>query len=66
VYPEPDKIGKQLKYADSRGVRFAAIVGDAEQQRGEVAVKNLKTGEQHVLPRAAVADFIRKGTGAEA
>jgi histidyl-tRNA synthetase len=66
VYPEPDRIGKQLKYADSRGVRFAAIVGDAEQQRGEVAVKNLKTGEQHVLPRAAVADFIRKGTGAEA
>jgi histidyl-tRNA synthetase len=28
VYPEPDKIGKQFKYADSRGIRFVAVVGD--------------------------------------
>jgi histidyl-tRNA synthetase len=64
LYPEPDKIGKQFKYADSRGVRFVTIVGEAESERGDVAVKNLKTGEQQVMPRAAVAAFIKRGSGA--
>jgi len=64
VYPEPDKIGKQFKYADSRGVRFVTIVGEAETERGDVAVKNLKTGEQQVMPRDTVASFIQEGSGA--
>ena len=59
VYPEADKIGKQFKYADSRGVRFVTIVGDEEAGRGAVAVKNLATGTQQVMPRATVAAFIR-------
>jgi histidyl-tRNA synthetase len=57
VYPEADKIGKQFKYADARGIRFVTILG---AERGDVAVKNLKTGEQHVMPRASVADFIKR------
>jgi histidyl-tRNA synthetase len=64
LYPEPDKIGKQFKYAGSRGVRFVTIVGEAETERGDVAVKNLETGEQQVMPRAAVASFIKEGSGA--
>ena len=39
------------------GSRFVTIVGDDEAARGEVAVKNLATGEQQALPRAAVASF---------
>jgi histidyl-tRNA synthetase len=61
VYPEPDKIGKQFKYADSRGIRFVTIVGETEAARGEVAVKNLKTGEQQLVARAAVAELIKQG-----
>ncbi|MBA3269443.1 MAG: histidine--tRNA ligase [Acidobacteria bacterium] len=60
VYPDTDKIGKQVKYADSRGIRFVTIVGTDETTRGEVAVKNLSTGEQQLMPRADVATFIRK------
>ena len=59
LYPEPDKIGKQFKYADARGIRFVTVVGEAEAERGEVAVKNLQTGEQQVMPRANVADFLK-------
>jgi histidyl-tRNA synthetase len=55
VYPEADKIGKQFKYADSRGIRFVTIVGDDEAAKGVVAVKDLKTGEQQMVPRADVA-----------
>lgn len=60
VYPEAEKIGKQFKYADARGVRFVTIVGEAESARGEVAVKNLKTGAQQVMPREAVARYIEE------
>ena len=46
VYPDPDKIGKQLKYASSRQARFAIIVGDDERAKGTVMVKELATGQQ--------------------
>ena len=60
VYPEPDKLGKQFKYADGRGVPFVTIVGDDERARGEVAVKHLRSGEQTVVARADVATFIEQ------
>jgi histidyl-tRNA synthetase len=67
VYPEAEKIGKQFKYASSRGVRFVLVVGDDEEARGEVAVKDLLSGEQAAVPRADVAAYIcaRTPAGAE-
>jgi len=59
LYPDVDKIGKQFKYADSRHIRFVTIVGDDEAARREVAVKNLATGVQEVVPRTAVAEYLR-------
>ena len=41
VYPDADKIGKQLKYASSRHARYAVIAGDDERAKGSVMVKNL-------------------------
>jgi len=53
VYPEADKLGKQFKYASTRGVPFVIVIGDEEQKRGEVNLKNMTTGEQQSLPRDA-------------
>jgi histidyl-tRNA synthetase len=58
VYPEADKLGKQMKYASTRGARFVTIEGDDERARGEVTVKDLTTGEQLSVPRADVAAWI--------
>ena len=55
VYPEPDKLGKQMKYAAGKGIGFAAILGGDEIAREEVTIKDLGTGEQRSLPRAGVA-----------
>jgi histidyl-tRNA synthetase len=63
LYPESDKIGKQFKYAAARGIPFVTIVGEAEAARGDAAVKNLTTGDQQVVPRAAVADHIKRSLG---
>jgi len=58
VYPEADKLGKQFKYASSRNVPFVAIVGDDERARGEVALKDMRSGEQKSVPRAQAAAFV--------
>jgi len=59
LYPEADKMGKQFKYASSRGIPFVAIIGDDERARGEVAIKDLNSGEQRSVKRGEVADAIR-------
>jgi histidyl-tRNA synthetase len=55
VYPDPDKLGKQFKYAASRGVIFVTVAGGDERARGEVTVKNMVTGEQIAVARSEVA-----------
>jgi histidyl-tRNA synthetase len=56
VYPEPDKLGKQFKYAASRGVRFVLVEGADERARQEVTVKNMVTGEQASVPRTELRE----------
>ena len=46
IYPTPTKMKKQMKYANSRKVPYVALIGDNEMQAGEVALKNMQTGEQ--------------------
>jgi histidyl-tRNA synthetase len=41
LYPEPKKIGAQLKYADARGFRVALIAGSQELDAGTCQIKNL-------------------------
>jgi histidyl-tRNA synthetase len=59
VYPELDKLGKQVKYASIRKVPFVAIVGDDERAKGHVSVKDLRNGEQVSAPRSGLAASIK-------
>jgi histidyl-tRNA synthetase len=59
VYPEPDKVGKQMKFADGIGVPFVCVVGAAEIAGGKVTVKNMKTGDQITLRRSETASAIQ-------
>lgn len=45
-------LGKQLKEADRKGVRYALVLGPDELARGEVVVKDLLHGEQRSIARA--------------
>jgi len=60
LYPEADKMGKQFKYASSRGIPFVAIIGDDERARGEVAIKDMRSGEQQSVERDKVAEAVRR------
>jgi histidyl-tRNA synthetase len=59
VYPEVDKLSKQFKYASARGIPFVVISGEDERARGEVAIKDMKSGEQKTVKREAMAEAIR-------
>lgn len=50
VYPEPKKLGQQLKYADRKGFAYAVIAGSEELDRGICQLKNLaEQSQQEVL-----------------
>ena len=50
VFPEPKKLGQQLKYADRRGFRIALIAGEDEFNTGTCQVKDLARAEQQDVP----------------
>ncbi len=60
VYPEVDKLGKQFKYASTRGIGLVTIVGSDERAAGQVTVKDMQTGTQSPMPRAQLAAMLRE------
>ena len=58
LYPEADKLAKQFKYAAGHQIPFVVIMGEAEKHRGEVAIKDMRTGEQRSVARGGVAEVV--------
>jgi histidyl-tRNA synthetase len=58
VYPDPDKIGRQIKYADGQRIPFVALVGDDEIKAGTVTVKDLATQTQQTYGQSAAGEAI--------
>ncbi len=63
VYPEPDKLGKQLKYADQIKVPFVAVLGESEIAERKVTVKNMGSGEQESVGRENVGAILISKVG---
>jgi histidyl-tRNA synthetase len=55
-----ERLGKQLKYADRKGIHYALVIGPDELARGEVVVRDLRSGEQRSVAREAVAGELRR------
>jgi len=60
VYPDADKIGKQIKYADTRGIPFVAILGGDEITAGTVTIKHLAAKDQQTYALDAAGPAIRE------
>jgi histidyl-tRNA synthetase len=58
VYPDAEKIGKQIKYADSRGIPFVALLGEDEITAGTVTVKHLSAQTQATYDQSAAGAAI--------
>lgn len=59
LYPEADKLGKQFKYASSIAVPYVAVIGEDEAAKGQVALKDMRTGEQRALTRDEMVQFLK-------
>ncbi len=59
-YPAPDKLAKQLKYANRVGARVAVILGPDELAAGTVTVRNLISGEQQTVSRENAPDLAKQ------
>lgn len=57
LYPDCSKIKKQLSYASERNISYVAMIGADEMARGEVAVKNMVTGEQKVIASELIVNY---------
>lgn len=65
VYPQPDKLGKQISYAAERGIEEVAIVGAEERKLEIVSLKDMRTREQRHERRTSwrrriFAEFLEK------
>ncbi len=54
------KLGKQIGVADKRGIPIVVFQGTDEAARGEWTLKELRTGEQNVVPDDKVATVVSK------
>ena len=59
VYPEADKLGKQFKYAGGQEHPVGSSLGDDERAQGNVSLKDLQSGQQHIVARAEAAHYVR-------
>lgn len=60
IYPEVDKMGKQIKTANDQKIPYVAIIGPEEGTKNVITLKNLETGEQETLTIPQVATKLRK------
>lgn len=57
VFPGADRLDKQLKYADKKGIPYVIIQGPDEAKRGVIKLKNMQTKEQEEL---IIEEIIKK------
>jgi len=59
IYFTPEKLDKQIKYADKKGIRYVVILGPDEVKKNEVTIKDLSTGRQSTIALDKINKFFR-------
>ena len=60
VYSRPTRLSTQIKYADTKGIPYAVILGSDELEAGTVAIRNLASREQQTIPREKLVEHIQR------
>jgi histidyl-tRNA synthetase len=58
LYPDAVKLDRQLKYADSKGIPFVAILGPDEAALGSVTLKDFRAKSQQIVAQSEVVRLI--------
>lgn len=60
IYPDNAKIGKQMSYANNKGIPFVIMAGIDEMKENMVTLKNMKSGEQKKMSIADISLIINE------
>ena len=58
LYPDAVKLNKQLSYANARHIQYVILAGENEIRNGMLTVKDMVSGEQHLVNPSELADWI--------
>jgi histidyl-tRNA synthetase len=59
LYPDAAKMGKQMAYADKRGIPFVVMAGSQEIQESNYTLKCLSDGEQKTVTLGELIDALK-------
>lgn len=59
LYPEADKMKKQMNHANKRNIPFVVLVGEEEVKSNSFTLKNMVSGEQIKLSLAELVNHIK-------
>ncbi len=60
LYPEIEKLQKQIRFADRSGIRLVIVLGPDEVEKAQVSIKNLRDHTQVTLPQEIAPRVIRE------
>jgi histidyl-tRNA synthetase len=63
LYLQDKNVGKQMSYADKKGIPLVALLGSEEIANGAVKLKRLKDGQEVTVARAGAADAVKSLLG---
>jgi histidyl-tRNA synthetase len=59
LYPDADKMKKQMKYANQRAIPFVVLIGEQEMETKQYTLKNMTTGEQEKLSAEKIVEKVK-------
>lgn len=59
IYPDADKMKKQMNYANRKGIKFVALAGESEISQRMINLKNMETGEQQLFTSEEMVAFLK-------
>ncbi len=59
IYPDNDKLGKQIKYALNLGIPYLVIIGTDETVNDQITLKNLQTSTQTLVSQSDLIKILK-------
>ena len=59
IYPDADKMKKQMNYANRKGIKYVALAGESEISQRMINLKNMETGDQQLFKIEEMVAFLK-------
>jgi histidyl-tRNA synthetase len=60
IYPDHEKMKKQIKYADQKKIPYVIIAGENEIEHNQFTIKRMSTGEQFTVKNTEIVHILKE------